>query len=184
MAEAPTPGGVDALRSRLEFESEGHDLVDVDTIVATIKSGAIDWQWNPIITALHERAKALVAGIRWRCTLPGLDVSEEQMTLKEARIAQRVARKPWLTLDPIADADSTIAVLTALYHTRHDMTLVDAAEKAEAMPQIEAATAFTQYTADRPFDGASSRPSTSATGNGSGRRRSPKTSSSGTSAAS
>lgn len=154
MAEAPTPGGTDTLRTRLEFEYADVDDVALDGLVGNILKGNADGQFDVILEALAMRAKATDTGIRWAVDLPDLQATQDELTLRDARTIQSLAKRSWLVIDPVNDVTMTIAVLTALYVSRNGETLVDAAQRVEAMSAVNVAQAISQYSVSLPFDGA------------------------------
>lgn len=184
MAEAPTPGGADTLRARLEFEHADVDPADVATIVGNILAGAVDGAHDQVLNAIALRLHAVNGGLRWKIDLPDVQVTQDELTLGEARLVQSLAKKSWLTIDPINDVAMTIAVITALLHTRAGLPLDKAVARVDKMPAVDVAQAIKQYTVSLPFDGASSPSSTSASGASAGRPRSRKSRGSATSAAS
>lgn len=187
MPDALEPGGTEAKLARLEFETRDIEVVDVDTLIGNIKRGTTDGRLDEILDAVAARVEALSGGIRWQIDLESeaLHVTEDDLTLGEARLVQALARRPWLRIDPLNDVGCAIAVVTAMLHFRLGLDLVAASARTQKLSATEVAHSISQYTTSgRPFDGGSTPSSTDVSTSSDGLLPSPSSSDSVTSPAS
>lgn len=96
------------------------------SISERIVAGELDGELADILQALHQRNVERVVTTRWRVRLGDLVVTEDDVTLDELEMAERLARRSWQTLHPVQSAASAKALLVAAHVHRLGMSESDA----------------------------------------------------------
>ena len=87
--------------------------------------------------------------IRWRLTIEGVEVTEEDITLAETKLVERLTGQTWLTAKPGDSAAVTSAFLVVALK-RTGLTLEEATSKVDDMTSVAVAACFDQYQSDPP----------------------------------
>lgn len=99
-----------------------------DKIVAEILAGRHDGKLADIQQAMRERVLSQATSMRWKITHPEVEITEDDLTLEEAELIERVTRQSWAQIDPYASAVECRAILTVCLQKRAGKTPKEAAD--------------------------------------------------------
>jgi hypothetical protein len=127
--------------------------MDADQIIQHITIGRVDDHLADIATAIGRRITAADIGMRWRLTIPSLDleISEDDLTLAEYATIKRTCGAGFVDLDIYNDPIHVRAVLQAVLVHRRDMQPEEAIDAVSKITAMEYAAGLETYQAD-PID--------------------------------
>lgn len=121
----------------------------LDKLMADIALGRHDGRLTELFSTFVERLSQKGAGVRWRLTWEDVVVDEENLTLIECEMAERLAGKTWLTLDPKRSATDCMSILTAAVSCRRGIPVDQAREALSSLTVHQVANEVrSEYVAD------------------------------------
>lgn len=95
-----------------------------------IAAGDLDEGIGAIYEALQARFSEGAVGLTWSITMPdlGIEISEDDLTIDEAMLIERMTGTTWASIDPVRSAVDCRAVLAACLSQRQGLS----ADEAEA----------------------------------------------------
>lgn len=99
------------------------DGPDVGLIKDWIKSGELDGSLVEIVETVRLRFDNGGTAQRWKITHDLGEFTEDDLTLGEARLVERISGTNWGLLNPVASASECVAIIAACLHTRHRKSL-------------------------------------------------------------
>lgn len=135
--------------------------MDSDAIIESVKAGDFDGHLVELIEAVRLRFQFGTSQQKWKLTYRTGDdtheVLEDDLTLGEARLVEKITLTDWGMLNPASSGTECLAIIAACLHTRHGMTLTftrdgpsgDAWNEASKVTATEAAEAISSYEVER-----------------------------------
>lgn len=104
-----------------------------------IAAGDLDDGMGAIYDAMQTRFREQAVGLSWSITMPELDIeiSEDDLTIDEAMLIERMAGCQWGEIDPVRSANDARAVLAACLSQRQNLTAEQATEKLKGITVVE-----------------------------------------------
>jgi len=133
--------------------------VDIKRLSANIMRGDHDGELAQLVEAVRYRFANGPGVMRWALKHVGpehtVEVTEDDLTLAEARAVEKATFRSWADVDPIASADCCCALMCVVLERRNGLSAEDAAAYVDSLPVSEVVDAITRYeVADGPFDSA------------------------------
>jgi hypothetical protein len=130
---------------------------DTEAVVESVTAGDHDGHLVEIIEAVRLRFQFGTTEQRWKVVYHDQEFTEDDLTLNEARLVERISGTNWGMLNPVSSASECQAIITACLHTRQGKTLKfgrdgpagDAWDEAGGMTTHEAVDAITSYEVER-----------------------------------
>lgn len=127
--------------------------MDVKAVVRAILAGKFDGSILELNQAILARVRNSSVQTRWVITVDGMTIDEDEMTVGEMKVAEKLAGMDWRFLNPVRSADQFAAVVAAALHCRTDMALDEAVAKVDAMTTVAVNGAISEReVADGPKD--------------------------------
>lgn len=125
-------------------------LSDGEKVARDIKAGDYDSDLAAIHEAIQSRVLDGAVTFAWRIHLDlddgaVLDATEEDLTVSEAFMVERVTRGNWQDLNPVRSAEDCRALLSVLLTTRLDMKQAQVDEVVGRLTVHQALDAIDQY---------------------------------------
>ena len=98
------------------------------TVVAEILAGRYDGHLADFQQAMRERVLSQATALRWKIVHPEVTVTEDDLTLGEAEMIERVTNQSWAMIDPYQSARECRAILTVVLQQRTDRSADEAAK--------------------------------------------------------
>lgn len=114
---------------------------------AELLAGRHDDSLGTILEALSHRILETNT-LRWRLVIPQVTVSEEDMTLGEAFLLERILGTTWALIDPKASAEQCRAILQVAVHKRTDVSMEEAGKVVDGLTVGDIGRSLTMYQAD------------------------------------
>lgn len=122
--------------------------VDTTKLQAEILAGRHDAALQDLLVAVRKRVTDSDAmAWRWRITLDGETWTEDEVTLAELQVVERITGDSWLTLNPYRSAAHLAAFMFARLVRVAGMAEADARAKVDGLTLAEIAGAVEQYVA-------------------------------------
>jgi hypothetical protein len=96
---------------------------------AAIKKGECDNGLDLVLNACLARVTAGAVGMTWRLSLDDLEVAEDDLTLGEADMLERLLDTSWGNVNPLKSAEHAAALIRVTLHTRLGLSSEEAAER-------------------------------------------------------
>lgn len=133
--------------------------MDPTKIVAEIADGRLDGHLFDLLSAVQLRVVAGATAFLWKIEWDDLTVTEEDITLGELVVAERIAGRNWSQLNPSTSAGNCRAVLIATLMNRRDMSEEKATAKVDAQPVHTLLDSIGQYeVSPAPFEDGTGTP--------------------------
>lgn len=116
-----------------------------DKVIAEIAAGKLDGHLAEIQEAMRERVLSQATSMRWKITHPDIEVREDDLTLEEGEMIERITGGSWATIDPYSSAAECRAILAVCLQKRCGKTAAEAAEISGNVPITEAAGMLSTY---------------------------------------
>jgi hypothetical protein len=130
---------------------------DVSALKDAIFSGDYEGHETEILEALRLRQELGIVKYCWRVEWDGMEITEDNMTLGEARKVEQLVGQVWGG-NPALSARHLNGYLVAAYMHRQDKTEDEARELADKAPAKELVKAISEYTeVEPPKDDSGSR---------------------------
>ncbi len=128
---------------------------EVDDLRAQILNGFFDGRLVEIAEAIQQRVSTGEVAVRWRLKMDDLDLREDDLTLGEFFLWERMAGKTWERLKPLASAADCRALLLVLGQERRSLDYDQAKAWVDAMPAKRLLESFSEVeVTEAPFDSA------------------------------
>jgi hypothetical protein len=124
--------------------------VDAPAIVDDITAGAFDDDLPELVAAI--RGRYAEVGSYWRVDFDGLDVTEQNITIAEAKLVERMAQTQLRFIDPASSVTQAAAIVQAAMMERRDMKPAIAEESLRRVTANDLSAACSRYVADLPKD--------------------------------
>lgn len=112
---------------------------ETETLIEAVKAGDHDGHLVDIIEAVRLRFEFGTTAQRWKIEHDGETFTEEDITLGEARLVERMCGTNWGLLNPVSSASECMAIIAACLHARQGKTLKFGREGASGEAWDEAA---------------------------------------------
>jgi len=129
-------------------------------VVAAILNGDLDDDVTDVIAAIRKRQRDGAVDVLWRIEFEGLDITEENLTVGEAKMVEAATSESIITLPVAGSAKNIAAVVAAALINRSGLSSSDAFElvgKVGVRGLLKSVTEFT--VANPPKDGSVSETS-------------------------
>lgn len=124
-----------------------------ERVASQIRKGDMDDGFELIVNAMQERVLAGAVALRWRVDLDGIEASEDDLTLGEAEMLERLLGVRWGEMDPLTSAEHATALLVVILTERHDVPLDEARARVGKYTARQVLGAITRYSeVDPPKD--------------------------------
>jgi len=121
-----------------------------ERVASQIRKGDMDAQIELIVNAISERVMEGAVALRWRVSLDGIEASEDDLTLGEAEMLERLLGVRWGEMDPLTSAEHATALLVVILTERQDVPLDEARKRVAAYPVRQILSAITRYLVEDP----------------------------------
>lgn len=137
------------------------DITDSDAVLESIKAGDHDGHLADVIEAVRLRFTHGSTKLKWAlsysCDGSSYEVREDDLTLGEARLVERLTAANWGMLNPASSGSECLAIVAACLHSRHGKELKftrdgpggEAWDLASKVTATEAAESITSYEVER-----------------------------------
>lgn len=125
-------------------------LTPAERAASQIRKGDMDAQIELIVNAISERVMDGSVALRWRVDLDGIQASEDDLTLGEAEMLERLLKVRWGEMDPLTSAEHATALLVVILTHRQDVPLDEARERVAKYPVKQILSAITRYSVEDP----------------------------------
>ena len=122
-------------------------MSDPTEVAAEIRAGVFDGHLADVNKAITDRLVAQSAPLRWKIVHPAVSITEDDFTLGEAEVVERLTGLSWGVIDPWSSAAVCRAVLTVALQKRAGMDPVAAADLTAAATVNDAADWLQSYEA-------------------------------------
>lgn len=112
---------------------------------ASILAGEFDGHLADVLAAIVKRQQSGFSSMRWRLRLDGVEITEDDMTLAEAKTVEKITNLSWVTIEPTRSAVHMSAILVAAAHHRDGLSIEEAEERVDAHSANEIMGALDQY---------------------------------------
>lgn len=119
--------------------------MSAEDLIAEIKAGRMDGHLADVQEAMRERVLSQATSMRWQLNHPDVQVREDDLTLEEAEMIERVTGMSWATIDPYSSAVECRAILTVCLQKRCGKTPAEAAAITGKIPVTEATELLSTY---------------------------------------
>lgn len=120
--------------------------VDIAKVTAEILAGRHDSELTDLLKAVRARVDAETAlAYRWKITLDDDEWTEDEVTLGEVQVVEKITGLSWLQLSPLNSARQLAAYLFARFTRINGMSTEDAQARVDAMTVEELAGSVSQY---------------------------------------
>lgn len=108
-------------------------------IAQRIASGQLDESMAAIYDAMQARFSDGAVGLTWSIVMPdlGIEISEDDLTIDEAMLIERMTGTTWAAIDPVRSAADCRAVLAACLSQRQNMTADEADAKLRGVKVVD-----------------------------------------------
>lgn len=108
-------------------------------IAQRIAAGDIDGELATVLEAIQLRFAEGAAAMKWSIDLPELDLqlSEDDLTIDEAMLIERMASCTWAEIDPVRSAAHSRAILAACLSQRQNLTPDEANERLKTLKVVD-----------------------------------------------
>jgi hypothetical protein len=120
-------------------------MTPAEKAAASIDKGECDAQIDVIVNAMTRRVIAGAVGLRWRIDLDDLHATEEDLTLDEAFMLEKLLRATWGELDPLKSAEHAAGLIRVLLTSRCGMDDEAAAEQVKTYTVKQVLGSITRY---------------------------------------
>jgi hypothetical protein len=110
-----------------------------------IRAGEFDGHLGLFQEAMRERVLSQATSMRWKLTHPLVTVTEDDLTLGEAEMVERVTGQSWAQIDPYTSARECRAILSVCLQSRTDLDGAEAAKVAADVTVTEATEMLGTY---------------------------------------
>lgn len=125
---------------------------EIAEVLEAVKAGDFDFHLGDLIEAVRLRFQFGTTRQKWRYTYrvdgEALEVREDDLTLAEARLVERLTGMDWEALSPGSSAAQCLAVHAACLHARHGRDLRFGREGPSGSAWEEAGTVTAAEAAD------------------------------------
>jgi hypothetical protein len=121
---------------------------DVDGLIVEIKSGEYDRNLVKIIEAVRDRFAHGTTAQRWKVEWDGREFTEDDLTLNEAAIVEKLTGTSWGLLNPASSANECRAIVAACLHERDGVKLDAAVKQAGSKPMRHMVDSIGAYEVD------------------------------------
>lgn len=94
-----------------------------------IRKGDMDAEIHLIVNAVTDRVSSGEVTLNWRIDLEDLSASEEDLTLGEAEMLEKILGCTWGEMDPLTSAEHATALLRVLLTERLGLPLEEARDR-------------------------------------------------------
>jgi hypothetical protein len=112
---------------------------------SAIRKGECDADLADVLNALMERVSTGEVALRWRLDLDDLHVTEEDLTLGEADMLERLLGCTWGEVNPLKSAEHAAALIRVCLVSRTGITTEEASDLTKGYPVKRVVDAITQY---------------------------------------
>ena len=120
-------------------------MSDPVEVAAQIRAGVFDGHLADIQAAMRDRVLSQATSMRWQVTHPQVTVREDDLTLGEAEMIERVTGQTWGTIDPYTSARECRAILTVCLQQRTDLTAEQASKMTADLPASDVVGMLSTY---------------------------------------
>lgn len=120
-------------------------LTPAQKAASAIRKGECDSGLDDVLNALMDRVSSGAVGMRWSLDLDDLHVTEEDLTLGEADMLERLLGCSWGEVNPLKSAEHAAALIRVTLHTRLDLPTDEASERTQAYSVKRVVDAITQH---------------------------------------
>lgn len=124
--------------------------MEAPDVVAAILNGDLDEDVSTIIDAIRERTKLGAVEMCWRVPFDDLDITEENLTVGEAKLIEVATGQPITRLPIAGSAKNIAAVIAAVLMQRQGLKSTDAFALIEGRPVKDLLGSVTEYTVTNP----------------------------------
>jgi len=125
-------------------------MTPAERSASQILAGDCDDGMHLIVNAMTERVVSGAVSLNWRIDLDDLHVTEEDLTLEEADLLERLLDCTWGEMDPLRSARHAAALIRILLRTRLDLPDEEAADRVKSLTVKATLAALTRYTEQEP----------------------------------
>lgn len=119
--------------------------MSADKLVAEILDGRLDGKLADIQQAIRERVLSQATSMRWVIAHPEVEVREDDLTLEEAEMIERITNQTWASIDPYQSARECRAILAVALQKRAGKSAQEAAALTAALTVTEATEMLSTY---------------------------------------
>ncbi|GEM_PF-1741291 len=112
---------------------------------ASILSGDLDGHLADVLASIVKRQQSGFSTMRWRLRIDDVEITEDDMTLAEAKTVEKITSLSWVMIEPTRSAVHMSAILVAAAHHRDGLTVEAAEERVDAHTANEIMGALDQY---------------------------------------
>lgn len=121
--------------------------------IAEIAEGRHDGQLHDVLLAIRHRIEQNAVAFLWKVTFEDVTFTEEDVTLDELEMAERIAGRNWSQLNPATSAGNCRALLIAVLVSRQGMSEKDARDRVGKVPVHSLLDGIGEYeAAPAPFE--------------------------------
>lgn len=96
---------------------------------SAIRKGDMDAEMHLIVNAVTDRVSSGEVTLNWRVDLDDIHASEEDLTLGEAEMLEKILGCTWGEMDPLTSAEHATALLRVLLTERVGLPLDEARDR-------------------------------------------------------
>lgn len=115
------------------------------TLCAEIMSGEYDGKLADVLAAIVRRQQDGATAMRWRITFDGLALTEDDLTMAEAKTVEKITGRSWAVINPWQTAADCSAIIVAAVHHREGVPLDEAEGRVDSRPMQDIVSAIEQY---------------------------------------
>lgn len=109
-------------------------MSEASRIVAEIAAGRLDGDLMDVLLAVRHRFEAGASAAMWKAEWDGVAFTEQDVTLDELEIAERLSGRNWSQLNPMTSASNCKAMFVAVLMCRHGLSEKDAKARVSSWP--------------------------------------------------
>lgn len=125
-------------------------MTPAERVASQIRKGDVDDGFELIVNAISERVLEGAVALRWKVDLDGIEATEDDLTLGEAEMLERLLKVRWGEMDPLTSAEHATALLVVILTHRQDVPLDEARERVAKYPVKQILSAITRYSVEDP----------------------------------
>lgn len=118
---------------------------NADKLIAEILAGRMDGRLADVQEAMRERVLSQATSMRWQLNHPDVQVREDDLTLEEAEMIERLTGQSWATIDPYSSAVECRAILAVCLQKREGKSPSEAAAITGKIPVTDVTGMLSTY---------------------------------------
>lgn len=125
-------------------------LTPAEQAASKIRKGEMDSEMELLVNAISERVMEGAVALRWRVDLDGIEASEDDLTLGEAEMLERLLKVRWGEMDPLTSAEHATALLVVILSERQGLPVDEARARVGKYTARQVLSAITRYSVEDP----------------------------------